>query len=327
MKKFLKILAVAAFGLIVGVSVLLGYIVKFKPNVPVEDVKIEYTPERVERGRYLAHNVAQCVDCHSQRDWSQFSGPTVPGTEGKGGEVFDQKIGFPGKYYAPNLTPHHLKDWSDGELLRAITAGVSRDGRALFPVMPYLSFGKMDREDVYSIIAYVRSLPNIEHETPAPESDFPMNIIIHTIPAKPEFKSKPAPDDRVKYGEYLANAASCAECHTPAKQGQIIKELEYSGGRYFPAADGSTNVSANITPDQQTGIGGWDEQTFVQKFKAFDKSVNKTNETVKAGEFNSIMPWSKYAQMTNEDLAALYAYLRTIQPISNKVEKTFIKNK
>jgi mono/diheme cytochrome c family protein len=327
MKKLLKILAIVLFGLIFGAVVLLAYITKFKPNIPVEQVKIEYTPERIERGRYLAHNVAQCIDCHSTRDWSRFSGPIIPGTEGKGGEAFDQKIGFPGKYYAPNLTPHHLREWSDGELFRAITSGVSKDGRPLFPVMPYLSFGKMDREDIYSIIAYIRSLPGIENEPPKSESDFPMNVIIHTIPAKPEFTQKPSQIDKVKYGEYLTNAASCVECHTPVTRGQIVKEMEYAGGRFFPFPDGSHVISSNITPDKQTGIGNWDEETFVQRFKAFDKSVNNVNDAVKSGEFNTIMPWSKYAQMTNEDLAAIYAYLRTLKPISNKIGKTFIKNK
>jgi mono/diheme cytochrome c family protein len=327
MKKFLKILAAVIVLLVVAVVAILAYVKKFKPNIPVEDVKIEYTPERIERGRYLANNVAQCVDCHSSRDWSRFSGPIIPGTEGKGGEVFDQKIGFPGKYYAPNITPHHLKDWSDGELFRAITAGVSRDGRPLFPIMPYPSFGKMDREDIYSIIAYVRSLPSIENETPASVSDFPMSIIIHMIPSKAEFTQKPPTSDKLKYGEYLTNAASCIECHTQTNRGQIIQEKAFSGGRYFPFPDGSKVVSANITPDKNTGIGNWDEAQFIQRFKAFDKSVNNINEAVKPGEFNTIMPWSKYSQMTNEDLAAIYAYLRTLKPIDNKIEKPFINKK
>lgn len=327
MKKILKILAVLIFVLVVGVVVLLAYVTKFKPNIPVENVKIEYTPERIERGKYLANNVAQCVDCHSQRDWSRFSGPTISGTEGKGGEIFDQKIGFPGKYYAPNITPFHLKNWSDGELFRAITTGVSRDNRPLFPVMPYPSFGKMDREDVYSIIAYIRSLPDIENETPAPESDFPMNIIIHTIPTEADFTLKPAATEKEKYGEYLTNAASCIECHTPAARGQIIKEQEFSGGRFFPFPDGSTVISANITPDKATGIGSWDEAAFIQRFKAFDQNANNGNDVVKSGDFNSVMPWSKYSQMTNEDLAAIYAYLRTLKPISNKISKNFIKTK
>jgi mono/diheme cytochrome c family protein len=325
MKKFLKILAVLTFVLIVGAAALLAYVKKFKPNIPVENIKIEYTPERIERGKYLANNVTQCVDCHSTRDWSRFSGPIISGTEGKGGEAFDQKIGFPGKYYAPNLTPYHLKNWTDGELFRAITSGVSKDGRPLFPVMPYPSFGKMDREDIYSIIAYIRSLPSIENETPEPESDFPMNFIIHMIPSEGSFTQKPAISDKIKYGEYLTSAASCVECHTPATRGQIIAGKEFSGGRYFPFPDRSTVVSANITPDKETGIGNLDETAFIQKFKAFDKSVTNGSDAVKHGEFNSIMPWSKYAQMTNEDLAAIYAYLRTLKPISNKVQNTFLK--
>lgn len=326
MKKFLKILVVLIFVLIVGVAALLGYVTKFKPNIPIEDVKIEYTPERIERGKYLANNVTQCIDCHSTRDWSRFSAPTIPGSEGKGGEVFDSKTGFPGTYYAPNLTPHHLKDWSDGELFRALTAGVSRDNRPLFPVMPYMSFRKMDREDIYSIIAYVRSLPSIENDTPAPEPDFPINILLHLLPSEPELTAKPAATDKVKYGEYLTNAASCIECHTPAVRGQRVEGMEFAGGRFFPYTDGSTGVSANITPDKETGIGNWDEAAFVQKFKAFDRSAKNGSDAVKSGEFNSTMPWSKYAQMKNEDLAAIYAYLRTIKPISNKVPNTFIKS-
>ena len=325
MKKFLKILALVLVMLIVTIIAILTYITKFKPDIPIEEVKIEYTLARVERGKYIVHNVAQCVDCHSTRDWSKFSGPIVPGSEGKGGEAFDRKIGFPGAYYAPNITPYSLKGWSDGELFRAITAGVSKDGRALFPVMPYLSFGKMDREDIYSIIAYIRSLPSIENTTPAPESDFPMNIIIHTIPTKPVFSQKPPLTDQVNYGKYLTNAASCIECHTPAKRGQIIEGMEYAGGRYFLMADESTVVSNNITPDKETGIGDWTEEAFIQRFKAFDRSVNNVNDVVKPGEFNTIMPWSKYAGMKNEDLAAIYAYLRTVKPISNKIEKVYLK--
>jgi len=288
-------------------------------------VKVEITPERIERGKYLAENVAQCIDCHSTRDWSKFSGPLVPGTEGKGGEVFDRKFGFPGNYYAPNITPAHLKDWSDGEIFRAITSGVSRDGHALFPIMPYPSFGKMDREDIYSIIAYVRSLTPIENTPPQSVSDFPMNVIIHTIPAPPNFSPRPPVSDSVNYGKYLVNAASCAECHTPAKMGQIIEEKMFSGGRYFEMPDG-TVISKNITPDKETGIGGWTQEDFIARFKAFENKDIYPAQGLKPGDFNTVMPWSNYANMSDEDLAAIYAYLRTVKPISNKVEKVFIRN-
>jgi mono/diheme cytochrome c family protein len=186
-------------------------------------------------------------------------------------------------------------------------------------------FGKMDREDIYSIIAYVRTLPSIENEVQPSKSDFPMNFIINLIPSKPEFTQKPSLADKVKYGEYLTNASSCIECHTQASSGQIIKGKEFSGGRFFPFPDGSSVVSANITPDKKTGIGDWTEEAFIQKFKAFDKNVNPVDDHIKPGEFNTMMPWSKYSQMTNEDLAAIYAYLRTVKPIENKVEKNFYK--
>jgi hypothetical protein len=61
---------------------------------------------------------------------------------------------------------------------------VSKDGSALFPVMPHAAYGRMDKEDVLSIIAYLRTLPAIAHEVPASVPDFPMNIIINTIPKK-----------------------------------------------------------------------------------------------------------------------------------------------
>lgn len=91
-------------------------------------------------------------------------------------------MGFPGSFVAKNITPFNLKGWSDGEIYRAITSGVDKDGRtAFFPVMPYLYYSKLATEDVYSIIAYVRSLPSIESHPGITKADFPMNIILHTI--------------------------------------------------------------------------------------------------------------------------------------------------
>ena len=124
---------------------------------PAEDLKIEYTADRIERGAYLANHVAVCMDCHSQRDFSLFSGPPAPGTLGKGGDRFDHGMGFPGVFYAKNITPFGISDYSDGELYRLITTGVTNDGRAMFPLMPYKYYGKMDPEDIYDIIAYIRS--------------------------------------------------------------------------------------------------------------------------------------------------------------------------
>jgi hypothetical protein len=163
MKKLLKWLGVTVAVFVVIILSGVAYLKFMLPNVgKAPDLKIERTPERVERGRYLANSVTVCMDCHSRRDWSQWSGPLIPGTEGGGGEPFDRKMGFPGDFYSRNITPYGLKDWTDGEIYRAITTGVSRDNEPLFPVMPYHYYGQLDNEDIYSIIAYVRTLHPVQ---------------------------------------------------------------------------------------------------------------------------------------------------------------------
>lgn len=105
----------------------LAYLKFFLPNVGAAPVlKAEATPDRVARGEYLANHVTVCIDCHSKRDWSRFSGPPLDGTFGMGGDVFDQKVGFPGVFYARNITPEGIGRYTDGELFRLITTGVTK---------------------------------------------------------------------------------------------------------------------------------------------------------------------------------------------------------
>jgi len=306
---------------VVAIAGLLTYIKVALPNVgEAEELKIDYTAERIERGRYLAHSVTVCMDCHSKRDWSKFSGPLQEGTLGMGGDRFDQTIGLPGVFYARNITPFGINRYTDGELFRLITSGVTKEGRAMFPLMPYLNYGRMDKEDIYSIISYVRSLPSIENTVPDSEADFPMNFIINTIPTKPVHQTKPEKTDLIAYGAYMVNAAGCGECHTKVDKGQIIPELMFGGGRDFKFPDGSVVNSANISPDKETGIGAWTEEMFLARFKVYSDSAY-TTPSVAMGEFNSIMPWTMYSKMDEEDLRAIYSYLRTVKPISNKVVK------
>ncbi len=78
---------------------------------------------------------------HAQRDFSRFSAPVMEPHYAGGGEEFTREAGLPGNFYPPNLTPHHLGEWTDGELYRAITAGVNKAGKSLFPAMPYHLYG------------------------------------------------------------------------------------------------------------------------------------------------------------------------------------------
>jgi mono/diheme cytochrome c family protein len=320
MKKAFKVLGYIIVVIIILVCGLLVYVKAALPNVDdAPKLTITATPEKIARGKYLANYVAVCTDCHSTRDWTKFAGPIVDGTLGKGGERFDQQMGFPGIYYSKNITPAGISRYTDGELFRLITTGVTKEGRAMFPVMPYRHYGEMDATDVEAIIAYIRSLPSIENTVPESASDFPMNFIINTIPKKANPQQLPAKTDQLAYGKYLVNASSCIDCHTRVEKGQIIPDLAFGGGREF-LMPGGTLRSANITPDAATGIGSWTAEIFVKKFKAYADSAYQS-PVVKPGEFNSIMPWKMYAGMTEEDLTAIYTYLKTVKPIENKIEK------
>jgi len=321
MKSFKKIFGWLLIVFLLIVLSAVGYIKLFLPNVGAAPVmKIEYTPERVARGEYLANHVTICIDCHSTRDWTRFSGPPLEESKGMGGELFDQKFGFPGTYHAKNITPEGISRYTDGELFRVITTGVTKEGKALFPVMPYAYYGRMDEEDIKSIIAYIRTLKPIKNAVPESKSDFPMNIIINTIPTKASLTKIPAKTDLVNYGKYLVNASACKECHTKFEKGSLVAGTEFGGGREFPFPDGSLVRSGNISPDNATGIGNWSEAQFLARFSSRSDSATLTRK-LQPGEFNSIMPWTMYGKMAEEDLKAIYAYLKTVAPISNNVQK------
>jgi len=321
MKKLLRVLGILALFLVIAGAGFSIYLKNAFPKVdPSPEMKVEVTPERVQRGKYLANHIMICIDCHSTRDWSKFSGPVVPGTEGKGGELFDENMGFPGTFYSRNITPYGIGKWTDGEIFRAVTTGVSKSGEPFFPVMPYPYYGKLDKEDIISIIAYLRTLTPVNNDVQESSPKFPMSLILRTIPENPQFIKRPDKSDIVAYGKYLTSSAACIECHTQADKGKLLEGLEFAGGREFQFPTGEVLRSANISPDIETGIEKWTKEEFVAKFKQYDNPESH-NIPVKPGEFNTIMPWTMYAGMTLEDLSAIYAYLRTVKPVSNKVEK------
>ena len=287
-------------------------------------IKVKITSARLERGKYLFYSVAGCVSCHSQRDESKFTMPVIKGTEGMGGERFDHRLGFPGSFMATNLTPFHLGNWTDGDIYRAITTGVSKDGHALFPIMPYENYALMDTEDIFSVIAYLRSIQSVNSNWPESQFDFPLNIIVRTIPKNVQPATKPDTANLIVYGKYLVNMASCITCHTQARQGKIIDSLGFGGGREMPLFTGGLLRSANISPDSLTGIGTWSSINFVNRFKSFEDSIFEPGH-VERNQYNTVMPWTLFAKMKTSDLQAIYAYLRTVRPIHNKVTR-FSKN-
>ena len=177
-------------------------------------------------------------------------------------------------------------------------------------------------EDVESIVAYIRTLKPIEYTPPPRELGMPLPLVVRTIPQPASFRPVPPQTDRVAYGEYMTNAAACGDCHTPQdSQGQPLAGMDYAGGFEFKLRGGAGVVrSANLTPDADTGIGTWSEQQFVDKFKAFEGAPLRTMTEAESREA-TVMPWIDYAGMTREDLGAIYAYLRSIKPVVNRVKK------
>lgn len=289
---------------------------------PPSAEKIEATPERLARGEYLTLHVTDCLGCHSDFHFDRFAVPIKAGTEGQGGFPFDKGLGVPGLVQAQNITPDPetgIGRWTDGEVLRAMREGVDRDGRALFPMMPYPALREMSDEDARATVAYLRTLKPIRHAVTPKRLDFPVNLLVKFSP-KPVTGpiATPSAKDGLAYGKYLVTIGGCGICHTPIDgKGRPIPGMEFSGGFPFPGPWGLV-VSANLTPDPDNYMGQASRDEFIGRFKSF-AGLDGANAPVAPPGRNTVMAWPRFAGMTSEDLGAIYDYLKTVRPIKKKV--------
>lgn len=280
---------------------------------PLTDRKFDPTPERLARGRYLAVGLMGCLDCHSPHDWNAPGGPPIESMLGAG-EVHPLE-GLPGRIVAPNITPDPetgAGNWTDDQLARAIREGVGHDGRALFPLMPYVNFSKISDEDLAAVIVYIRSLPPVRNPLPKTEIIFPVKYLIRSVP-EPVTAPVPPPDlsTPVKRGEYLVRMADCVTCHSPMVKGQTDFALAFGGGFRLKGPWGDV-TAVNITPDP-SGIPYYDEQLFFQAMRT---------GYVKARKLNPVMPWYGFRQLSDDDLRAIFAFLKTLPPLKHRVDNT-----
>lgn len=296
---------------------LLGCIVNLEPP------DLSKAKADVERGEYLANHVAVCISCHSDRDWRYVNAPNTDGRLGAGSGSTQLVEKFPEGtiLWTRNITPEHLGSWSDGEVARAITKGLSRDGTPLFLNMPYDQFGKLSDDDVASIVAYLRTLPSQPDEVPARVLPYPLSLVVRFMPLDPELPDEAPEPGTLAYGEYLANVASCVWCHSPVDSRSVVVEGKVvAGGHDFPVVAPGAGVvySANLTSDPSGITGQWPKEAFIARFKATDTSARTE---VSPGGFNSPMPWIAFQGMTEEDLGAIYDYLKSLPPQPNPVTK------
>jgi mono/diheme cytochrome c family protein len=303
-----------------------AFLLLLRPRArPPSSETVARTPERLARGTYLVEHLLLCVHCHSDHDAERYGMPVLPGAALAGGLTIDRSFGLPGVVQPPNITPDvetGIGAWTDGELIRAIREGVHRNGRALFPMMPYGFLRAMSDEDVRAVVVYLRAQKPVRRRTHPIEVDFPVNLLVRAEPAPVEEPvASPDRSDRLAYGRYLVRIAACAACHTPMERGRPVAGEEFAGGREFPVPTSGgrfRSVTANITPDETGWFGHASREQWIGRVRSF--APLRDDPPPVAHGLNTMMPWLAYSGLTDEDLGAIYDFMRTVRPVHKVVQ-------
>jgi len=283
-------------------------------------IAVDKSPARVARGKYIFTRLSYCDDCHSEQDFSRFARPVIESTRGYGKLMADKDM--PGEIYAANITPDvetGIGSWTDGEKIRAIREGVDKNGRSIFPIMPYSYYRYMSDEDVQALVAYLDTMPAVKHRLPPTKVNFPDSMWMKGDPRPVTERVKaPDPNNKLLYGVYVATISHCEVCHTPHPKLQEDVRWRFAGGRRFITPAGEV-YSANITPDKSTGIGDWDVERFKMRLKIYLEYEAQGGPPAIGPDRFTMMPYQAYAHMTDYDMEAIFAYLMTRTPIRHQV--------
>ena len=262
------------------------------------------------RGEYVVRTLSVCGHCHAADPKHDPDGPL------SGGMAF-RNWRF-GTVHAANLTPDPetgLGAWSEAEIVRALRSGQRRDGRLLVPVMPYAWFHEMSDDDALAVARYLKTQPPVKNPVKQDTNFlFALGKLVMLRPKKTRSASAPPRAATAEYGGYLAqHAALCADCHTP--RGRAFAKPNTSrlfAGNARPPKGFPANPS-NLTPDMATGIGSWTEEDFVRALRTGVAPGGRT--------LHPFMPWEQLRRMSDEDLRALFLFLRSRRPIRNEVPR------
>jgi len=254
----------------------------------------------LERGRYLVDTVMTCHNCHTPK------GPNGPQFDKalSGGLRFDEP---PFDATASNITPDRdtgIGNWSDAEIKTALQEGKRPAGHQLAEVMPSGFYKILTPSDLDSIVIYLRSLPPVNSKVPGPV--YKMQVPHQVFPGAENAMAEVDLDDKMKRGFYLVTIAHCMECHRPfgpPGTGVDLKNSLGKGGREFPGPWG-VSTARNITSSKTAGIGDWSDADIK---RAITQGVRKDGAKLKPP-----MGYPFYAKMTDRDLDAMVAYLRTV---------------
>lgn len=289
LRRVLRIVGLLVGGLIVLLLLAVGGVwlnaqrlLSQRHTNPVQAITVERSPEEIARGAYLVTAFPGCAGCHA-------SDPTAerPVLDG---QPFAE-IAALASLYAPNLTPGGpLREWSDGEIIRAIREGIDRDGHALF-LMPSAEYRHLSDEDVQAIVAYLRSQPAVSKESQPRRLTTLGTMLVGAgqFPLSNQAPvgsvSGPPRGPTVEYGAHLADVAGCRTCHGPALDSQDIAQGPPPG------------------PNLRV-VKVWTEEQFLRTMReGIDPYGRRLSEQ---------MPWRQYGRGTDDDLRAIYAYLASL---------------
>ncbi|MDM4767245.1 c-type cytochrome [Pelomonas sp. SE-A7] len=273
----------------------LGGLVAAVPLAAWSDV----TADRLARGKYLMDSVVACGNCHVQRG---PQGEPLFERGLSGGFKFDAP---PFTSYAANITPDAetgIGRWTEAQLVKAIREGVRPDGSLIGWPMPIEYYRHLSDDDVAALVAYLRAQPAVANAVP--KSVYRIPLPASYGPPVGKVKAPPAKDLR-RYGEYLANIAHCMECHTPRDdKGELIESRLGAGGQPFKGPWG-VSVSRNLTPDA-AGLKSWSDAQIAQAIRT---GVRPDGQALKPP-----MGFGFYSKISDADMKALIAYLRSLKP-------------
>lgn len=271
------------------------------------DEKIGLTRERIARGKYIVEGIGVCGGCHTP---GSHEGKPDEKKHLAGDTILIEGLGT---IHIPNITQDAetgIGGWTDGEIIRAIREGINKKGEIMFPFMPYPAYGDMSDDDVKAVAAYLRTVPPVSNKVPKFKAPFPINIMFWLFAPTPEpVKGVPNPpkDDQLALGKYLVTIGACNDCHTKRKG------MGYDMSKYLAGSDDpnkgywGTTYAKNITPDKETGIGS----------KTDEEIITILREGTTLPPMSFLSPY--HNRVTDEDLKAAVAYLRSIPVIKNKV--------
>jgi mono/diheme cytochrome c family protein len=277
-------------------------------DVPPPDVRAATSPAALARGEKIFRST--CIGCHGDE-----AGRAT-------GKRMDDVPAFLGTFTAANITRHPsagIGEWTDGDLARLLRLGVLRDGRRAV-IMP--TFEGLSDDDLAAVLAFLRSSdPLVAPQAvvrPRSQPSLAGKLILVYVtgvePARATALARaPAAAPTAEYGRYLANSVlQCFECHTEGfGRDKLRSPHAYAGGFEMTDAGGRKILTANITPDEATGIGRW---TTAQFIRAVRDGVRPDGGIVRP-------PMPRMRALDEVDLAAIHAYLKTVAPVRRAVER------